>query len=83
MYSHPEILLAQNLHPRLVDDKVLHSHFVQYGPILSAKVARNSRGQSRGFGFVQFERLESARWPSALDFSSVLDVQLRQASLGP
>lgn len=37
-----------------VDDQELKEHFSYYGRVLSAKVMRDHRGISRGFGFVCF-----------------------------
>eukprot|EP01069_Polyplicarium_translucidae_P008475 Polyplicarium_translucidae@DN3226_c0_g2_i1.p1 len=43
-----------------VDDEKLFEAFSHYGDVLSAKVMRDSGGQSRGFGFVCFETAEAA-----------------------
>jgi polyadenylate-binding protein len=52
-------VFIKNLDPH-VTVKDLHNHFSQVGPILCAKVATNSEGQSLGYGYVQFEKKEDA-----------------------
>ena len=44
----------QNLHPDNVTNQVLHNHFQRFGVVTSAKVARDERGVSKKYGFVQF-----------------------------
>ncbi|KAL7669376.1 hypothetical protein ACOME3_010033 [Neoechinorhynchus agilis] len=44
----------------LLDDESLAAMFRPYGNIESAKVMRTETGQSRGFGFVSFDKPESA-----------------------
>ncbi|GFR09406.1 polyadenylate-binding protein 1 [Trichonephila clavata] len=43
-----------------IDEKTLYDIFANYGSILSLKVATDDSGDSRGFGFVQFETEASA-----------------------
>ncbi|KAL5703565.1 hypothetical protein ACHQM5_022098 [Ranunculus cassubicifolius] len=44
-----------------VDNKKLHDTFAPYGSILSYKIAMGDDGKSKGYGFVQFEKEESAQ----------------------
>lgn len=45
---------------KAIDHKALHDTFSAFGNILSCKVATDPSGQSKGFGFVQFDNEESA-----------------------
>ncbi|KAK1258990.1 Polyadenylate-binding protein 5 [Acorus gramineus] len=48
-----------------IDNKALHDTFATFGTILSCKVATDNNGQTKGYGFVQFEHDEAAQ--SAID----------------
>ncbi|KAI5955801.1 PAB1 [Candida jiufengensis] len=52
-------IYIKNLHPA-IDNKDLHDTFSAFGRILSCKVATDDMGQSKCFGFVQFETGEAA-----------------------
>lgn len=52
-----------------------------YGPILSCRVATNAAGESKGFGFVQFEHEESAL--NAINKANGMIIHERQIFVGP
>eukprot|EP00072_Mus_musculus_P032907 XP_006499888.1 PREDICTED: polyadenylate-binding protein 1-like isoform X1 [Mus musculus] len=53
-------IYVKNLHAN-VDEQRLQDLFSQFGNMQSVKVMRDSNGQSRGFGFVNFEKHEEAQ----------------------
>lgn len=44
-----------------IDNKALHDTFLAFGNVLSCKVAMDQSGQSKGYGYVQFDREEAAQ----------------------
>lgn len=73
-------IFIKNLDPS-VDNKTLYDKFSVYGPILSCRVAVNAAGDSKGFGFVQFEQEESAE--NAINRANGMVIHERQVFVGP
>lgn len=46
---------------KAIDQKALHDTFSTFGNILSCKIATDGSGQSKGYGFVQYETEEAAQ----------------------
>eukprot|EP01018_Ginkgo_biloba_P010458 Gb_26955 [translate_table: standard] len=89
MYSHrdPSIrksgtanIFIKNLDKEL-DNKALHDTFSSFGTILSCKIATDASGQSKGYGFVQFEQEESAQ--TAIDKLNGMLINDKQVYVGP
>lgn len=70
----------QNLDPS-IDNKILYDTFVEYGPILSCRLATNADGTSKGFGFVQFEDETAAE--SAINQANGIVLNGRHVYVGP
>ncbi|GLT49381.1 hypothetical protein SLA2020_229410 [Shorea laevis] len=89
MYSHrdPTVrksgagnIFIKNL-DKAIDNKALHDTFSTFGNILSCKIATDSLGQSKGYGFVQFENEESAK--NAIDKLNGMLLNDKQVYVGP
>ncbi|KAK9286664.1 hypothetical protein L1049_015064 [Liquidambar formosana] len=64
-----------------IDHKALHDTFSTFGSILSCKVATDSSGQSKGYGFVQFDNEESAQ--KAIEKLNGMLMNDKQVFVGP
>ncbi|KAE8698607.1 Polyadenylate-binding protein 2 [Hibiscus syriacus] len=64
-----------------IDHKALHDTFSAFGNILSCKVATDSSGQSKGYGFVQFDNEESAQ--KAIENLNGMLLNDKQVYVGP
>eukprot|EP00850_Spirogloea_muscicola_P005984 SM000028S10078 [mRNA] locus=s28:200844:204900:- [translate_table: standard] len=64
-----------------IDNKALYDTFQAFGPILSCKVAQDAQGQSKGYGFVQFEQDESAQ--NAIEKVNGMLLEDKQVFVGP
>lgn len=64
-----------------IDNKALHDTFSIFGNILSCKLATDISGQTKGYGFVQFDNEESAK--SAIDKLNGMLLNDKQVFLGP
>ncbi|CBI19489.3 unnamed protein product, partial [Vitis vinifera] len=88
MYSHrdPSIrksgtanIFIKNL-DKSIDNKALHDTFSAFGNILSCKIATDPSGQSKGYGFVQFDNEESAQ--NAIDKLNGMLINDKQVYVG-
>ncbi|XP_068324152.1 polyadenylate-binding protein 8-like [Pyrus communis] len=89
MYSHrdPTIrksgagnIFIKNL-DKAIDHKALHDTFSAFGDILSCKVATDPAGQSKGYGFVQFDKEEAAQ--KAIEKLNGMLLNDKQVYVGP
>lgn len=71
--------MLQNL-DKAIDHKALHDTFSTFGNILSCKVATDHSGQSKGYGFVQFDSEESAQ--KAIDKLNGMLINDKQVYVG-
>ncbi|KAF5808984.1 hypothetical protein HanRHA438_Chr04g0161741 [Helianthus annuus] len=88
MYSHrdPSIrksgtanIFIKNL-DKSIDNKALHDTFSSFGNILSCKIATYNTGQSKGYGFVQFDTEEAAQ--NAIDKLNGMLINDKQVYVG-
>ncbi|XP_059636834.1 polyadenylate-binding protein 2-like [Cornus florida] len=88
MYSHrdPSIrksgtanIFIKNL-DKTIDNKALHDTFSSFGNILSCKIATDPSGQSKGYGFVQFDSEEAAQ--NAIDKLNGMLINDKQVFVG-
>ncbi|GLU04237.1 hypothetical protein SLE2022_213960 [Rubroshorea leprosula] len=63
-----------------IDHKALHDTFSTFGDILSCKIATDASGQSKGYGFVQFDNEESAQ--KAIDKLNGMLINDKQVFVG-
>ncbi|XP_062193406.1 polyadenylate-binding protein 8-like [Phragmites australis] len=64
-----------------IDNKALYDTFCVFGNILSCKIATDPSGESRGYGFVQFERDEAAQ--AAIDKLNGMLINDKKVYVGP
>jgi polyadenylate-binding protein len=66
---------------KAIDHKALHDTFSAFGNILSCKVATDPSGQSKGYGFVQFDSEEAAQ--KAIEKLNGMLLNDKQVYVGP
>ncbi|KAL7601791.1 hypothetical protein Lser_V15G24641 [Lactuca serriola] len=89
MYSHrdPSVrksgsgnIFIKNL-DKAIDQKALHDTFSTFGNILSCKIATDMTGQSKGYGFVQYDTEEAAQ--QAIEKLNGMLLNDKQVFVGP
>jgi len=89
MYSHrdPSVrksgsgnIFIKNL-DKAIDQKALHDTFSAFGNILSCKIATDQTGQSKGYGFVQYDSEEGAQ--KAIEKLNGMLLNDKQVYVGP
>ncbi|XP_071742638.1 polyadenylate-binding protein 2-like [Rutidosis leptorrhynchoides] len=63
-----------------IDNKALHDTFSSFGNILSCKIVTDGTGQSKGYGFVQFETEEASQ--NAIDKLNGMLINDKQVYVG-
>ncbi|OMO78879.1 hypothetical protein CCACVL1_14035 [Corchorus capsularis] len=63
-----------------IDQKALHDTFSSFGNIMSCKIATDGLGQSKGYGFVQFDSEEAAQ--TAIDKLNGMLINDKQVYVG-
>ncbi|KAI7735836.1 hypothetical protein M8C21_009751 [Ambrosia artemisiifolia] len=72
--------MIQNL-DKAIDQKALHDTFSTFGNIISCKIAMDSTGQSKGYGFVQYDSEEAAQ--KAIEKLNGMLLNDKQVYVGP
>ncbi|KAM7262788.1 hypothetical protein ACFE04_000471 [Oxalis oulophora] len=89
MYSHRDPtmrksgagnIFIKNL-DKAIDHKALHDTFSTFGNILSCKISTDSSGQSKGYGFVQYDNEDSAK--TAIEKLNGMLMNDKQVFVGP
>ncbi|GFP92220.1 polyadenylate-binding protein 2 [Phtheirospermum japonicum] len=65
---------------KAIDNKALHDTFSSFGNILSCKIATDPNGQSKGYGFVQFDTEDAAQ--TAIDKLNGMLINDKQVYVG-
>lgn len=66
---------------KAIDQKALHGTFSTFGNILSCRIATDSSGQLKGYGFVQYDAEESAQ--KAIEKLKDMLLNDKQVYVGP